>query len=139
MGRGGEKGFVEHVLPVPGELAFGDDAPGDECVSATVAGKDNRIAHVARRAHAEIHGRRRQWLKGLDEPESGFLIVAEDMAGDGQALVVRDPERLRFGHQIADGQHEAGVADHHAVAHPLCPQHGRGERIFRNLGAHAHQ
>ena len=139
MRRGGEQGFVQHVFPVAGELALRDDAPGDGRAGAGVPGDDHRVAHVAFGARPELDGRSGERLEGLDEPEAGFLVGAHDVPGHGAAGLVGEPHGLRLGHEVADGQYEAGLADHHAATHALGPQHRRGERVIGNLGAHAHE
>ena len=139
MGRRGEQGFVQHVFPVAGEFALRDDAPLDGRAGAVVSGDDHRVAHVARGAHPQLDGRSGERLQGLDEPEPRLLVVTHDVSGHGDARLIGDPHGLRFGHQIADGQHEAVLADHRAVAHAFGPEHGRGERVLRDEGANAHE
>ena len=45
------------------------------------------------------------------------------------------PYRFGFGDDVADGQDQAVVANHGAVADPLGAENRRGERVLRDLGA----
>ena len=60
------------------------------------------------------------------------------MAGYRIAAVRGQPNCLRFGDQIADGQHQALVADDDAITAALSTQNIGGERLFGNFGAQQH-
>ena len=74
----------------------------------------------------------------LHQAEAGGLVVGEREAADHHALVGGHPDRARLGDQVADGEDEAVVADHHAIPHPLRAEDLRGERVLRDLGAQLH-
>ena len=57
------------------------------------------------------------------------------MAGDDHAGVGGEPDRFRFGDQIAYGEDQALRADHHAVADAFGAQDAGGKRIFGYFGA----
>ena len=59
------------------------------------------------------------------------------MAGNEAAIGGGDPDRLGFSDEIADGQHEAVIADDDAGALAFRAQRGGGEGILRRGGAQA--
>ena len=61
-------------------------------------------------------GRQPGGVERLYQAEAGFLVVADNVAGDGAAAGVDQPHRCRLDDQIADGQHQSTVRDDDAVA-----------------------
>ena len=78
-------------------------------------------------------GKRRQidLAERLHQAEAGLLVEAERMAFHHVAVAEMQPDGLRFGDQIADGQHQA-VVDQHAVAGALDAERLGGEAVGRD-------
>jgi hypothetical protein len=70
-----------------------------------------------------------------DQPEAACEVVGKRVPLHHCAVIRREPDRLGFGDQVADGEHQPILSDHHAVAHALGAQDRRGEGILGNLGA----
>src|SRR6185436_19806985 len=136
--RRGEHRFVEHVLPVAGELALGEYARLERARPPAVAGDDDVAADLHRR-HAAAHERRDAELaERLHQAEAGGLVVGEREAADHRALVGGHPDRARLGDQVADGEDEAVLADDDAVADALGAEQRRGERVVGHDRAQVH-
>jgi hypothetical protein len=60
------------------------------------------------------------------------------MAGNGAAVVRRQPHFLGLGDQVSDGQHETVGADHDTLAHALGPERIGRKGIGRNRRAQGH-
>ena len=60
------------------------------------------------------------------------------MGGMGAAMVVDEPDILGFGHQVADRQDHAIVADDHTLALPLGAEDGRREGVFGHARLKGH-
>src|SRR5512133_530093 len=60
------------------------------------------------------------------------------MAGNDLAGIGGKPDLLGFGNQIAYGEHQAVLADHHAIAYALGAEYPAGERILGYFGAQQH-
>jgi hypothetical protein len=73
----------------------------------------------------------------MHQAEARRLVVGERKAADHVAVVGGEPDGARLGDEVADGEHEAVVADHHAAAGALGAEHLRRERVLGNLGAQA--
>ena len=75
---------------------------------------------------------------GSTSPMSGGEVECERVSRHDAAVVRRDPDRFGLRDQVADGDDQAVVADHDAVALALGPQDRRGERIVGDAGRKAH-
>ena len=76
-------------------------------------------------------GRHAELAERLHQAEAGGLVVGERKAADHDALVGGEPDRARLGDEVADGEHQAVVADDDAVAGALGAEDLRGERVLR--------
>ena len=70
--------------------------------------------------------------QGLNQAEAGLRIDRKRVSRRDPAFGVGEPHVLGFRDQVADGQHKAALADHHAAARALLAQRLRGEGILRN-------
>ena len=138
MRRGGENGFVQQVFPVTGELADRDDLGLQRLGAAAGAGEDHRFALAELAGTADFNDRQGDGLQRLHEAEPGFLIVTEDVAGDGPAGGIDHPDRRRLDDKVADGQYQTAVADDDAVAAAFGAERCRREGIVGNLGVDRH-
>src|SRR6185312_15253352 len=70
------------------------------------------------------------------EAEAGLLVVGERMAAHDDTVVPRQPDFLGLCDEVADGEHQAVVADDDAAA--LAPRAERvgGEGVVRDGRAH---
>src|SRR6185295_17527955 len=138
MRRGRIDRLVEHVLPVAGELALSEHR-GAQRARPTAVARDHHV--LADAAGARGASRERPYAElgeGLHQPEAGGLIVAERKRRHHDALVGGEPDGARLGDEVADGEDEAVVADHDAVADALGAEDLRGERVLRDLRAQLH-
>ena len=138
MRRRGEDRFVEHVFPITGEFLLGDDACGDRVLPPAGAAKDDALADRSRRRLPEFERRHVELGERLHQAEAGFLIVAEHVAGHRTPVAQRQPDRVRLGDQIADGQDEAIAANDDAVTGALGAERFRRERVRRHGCAQRH-
>ena len=129
MGRRREDRFIEHVFPIAGEFLLGDDAGGDRVLPSAGSANDDAFAKRGRRRLAELQRRHVEFGKRLHQPEAGLLIIAKHVAGHRPTVAQREPDRVRFGDQIADGQDQAVAANDDTVAGTLGAERFRGERI----------
>ena len=100
-----------------------------------VADDVHLVAGSHRGGRAAFEQRRAQIAQRLHQPEAARLVVGERMAGDDYAGVGGEPDRLRLGDQVAYGEHESVLADHHAVAQAFGTEYAAGERILGYFGA----
>src|SRR5262249_35273588 len=98
------------VFPITGEFLARDDAGGDRMRPAARAGEDHPRTEFSGGGVAEGERWNVQFAEGLDQTEAGFLIVAEHRSADDAALAGREPDSLRLGDQVADGEDDAAVA-----------------------------
>src|SRR4029077_13261436 len=119
MRRRGEDRFVEHVFPIAGEFLLGDDAGGDRALPAAGAGDHDALADRGRGGLADLEPRHVELGERLNEAEAGLLVVAQNRAGPRAAVVEIEPDRLGFGNQVADGQHQTVAANEYAVTGAL--------------------
>ncbi|PPR22203.1 MAG: hypothetical protein CFH40_01400, partial [Alphaproteobacteria bacterium MarineAlpha10_Bin3] len=126
-----------------GDLNLDYDNPGKDRarIAAKIkglnrkGGKDVNVYFPFLDAYPQRQGRQVELSQRLHQGEAGFLIVGKRMPFGRLAGAVDQPDRARFGDQIADGEDQAVVADHGAVPDPLGAQHLRGHRVIGNLGA----
>ena len=104
--------------------------PAPPTTTRSPSGDQRRIAERQRR---QVEPRER-----LHQAEAGRLVVAEHVAGHDAAVVEVQPDRLGLGDQIADGEHQAVLADQHAVAGALGAERLGGEGIGRDDRAQPH-
>ena len=138
MGWRGEQGLIEHVFPVAGEFALGDDFRLERVRAAAVAddddfgaGSDGGGRAPLKRSHAERTERQYQ-------AKTGALVVGERVPLHYGAAVRGEPNRLGFGNEVADCQDQAVFPYHHAIAGAFGSQNRGGERVFRDFGAQQH-
>src|ERR1043166_8284955 len=67
----------------------------------------------------------------LHQSEAGRLIIAEHVARHRTPVDQVDPDSLRFGDEISDGEHQS-VADKHAVASALGAERAGNGVLIRN-------
>ena len=103
-------------------------------VLAAAGREDNLIADLQTVGIAHFKHRQVQLAQCLDQTETGFLVERQGMARHRLSVVGRNPDRLGFGHQIADRGDQAVLPDHHAAAGPLGAQGIRGKGVGRNIG-----
>ena len=70
-----------------------------------------------------------QGRDGAKQAESSIVVVADHVGGDGTALGRRHFGSVRFDHQIADRQDEAGVVDDDARACSIPAQAFQGAAV----------
>ena len=129
MRRRGKDRFVEDVFPIAGEFLFGDDAGRDRALPPAEAADHHALADRGIGGLADVERGHVELGERLHQAKPGLLIVAEHMARHRTAVTERNPDRLRFGNQIADGQHQAVVANEDAVAGALGAERLRGECV----------
>jgi hypothetical protein len=71
----------------------------------------------------------------LHETEAGCRVVRQRVARHDAAVVGREPDRLRLGDQIADGEHQPVVANDDRAARSLGAENRRGERVLGDFRA----
>ena len=129
----GEDRFLDQVLPVAGELLARHDIGRDGMPSASRAGQNDPFAVPGVARVAEGERRQVERFQGLDETETGRLVVAQYVSRDDAAAMRLQQHLLGFRHQVADGENDPILADHDPVAAPLDP-----ERVRRiGVGGHA--
>ena len=82
MRRRSEDRLVEHVFPIAGEFAFGDDVDGRHHVGAAEA--RDRTATSRTFTSADLPSGMRLELQRLDrpqQPEAELVVIADDVAG----------------------------------------------------------
>ena len=129
MRRRREDRLVEHILPVAGELLLGDDARGHRVLAPAGAGHHHALADLGILGAAERQGRQIEASQRLQQAEAGLLVEGQHVAGNDASAAVADPDGLGLGDQIADGEHQAVVADDDAVPRPLGAQRLGGEGV----------
>jgi hypothetical protein len=130
MGRRDEDRVVEQIFPIAGELLLRHDAGLDGPVHAV--GEHDGIADPGLCRVAEIQRREPKMAKRLDEPEAGLLVVGERVRRDETPVLAGQPDFLGLGDQIADGEHQAILADDHAAALAAGAEHRGGEGVIGN-------
>ena len=135
MRRRGEDRFVEHIFPVAGEFLLGDDTGGDRALPSAGAADHDAFADRGGCELADFERRHFELGQRLNQAEAGLLVVAEHMARHRAAVIERDPDRVRFGNQVADGENESVAADEHAVAGALGAERLGSEGVLRHDGA----
>src|SRR5581483_10609737 len=137
IGRHGENGVVEQVLPVARELAAARDldlerrllAAHARDISLAAQRELVRIAHL----HWPDLGRKR----GADEAKTALVVVADDAGRDGIAVDIGDADGIRLHNEISDRHDQAFVIDDDAVALALGTQGLGRTAILRDGGMHA--
>ncbi len=129
----GEDGFIEHVFPIARKFLLGRD-PTRERARAAARPADHD-AFTDLRGFRGSEGQRLNLdpAKRLHQAKSRLLIEAERMALDNATVAQMQPDRIRFGDQIADREHES-VFDQHAVAGALDAERFGRECIGRDDG-----
>ena len=138
MGRRREDRLVEHVFPITGELLFGDDAGCNGMLAPAGAGDDDPLAKRGGRRLTDFKRRHVELGERLHQPESGFLVVAEDVTGHRAPVVQREPERVRLSDQVTDGQNEAVAANDDAITGALSAECVRRKGVGRHGCAQRH-
>jgi hypothetical protein len=134
VARRGEQGLVEQIFPVAGERRPGDHPSGDGVGPPAAAGQDDGIVPLQVARIAQRQGRQLQRLERVDQAEAGHGVIAENVGGNPAPFVGDQGDLVGLGDQIADGQHQAVVADDDSVAQPLGAQRLGGERVGGHLG-----
>ena len=134
----GEDGLVEDVFPVARELALGEHRCLERVLASALPDQENLVANgaVGRRTAGDRFDA--QAAQRQHQPEPGDLVVGKRMARHHRAVVGGEPDGLRLGDQVTDGEDQAVVADHDAVADTLCAENAGGERFLRDFGLHQH-
>src|SRR5579872_203909 len=133
MRRSGENRLIEQIFPIAGELLFADNMRLDR-LSPAAACDDDGIAglHVAH--PAKLQGRQVETAQRLDQAKAALLIVSQRVRRNDAAVIAGQPNALRFGDQIADGEDKAAVLDHDAIAGALRAENVGGKSVFRYGG-----
>ena len=121
--------------PVSGELPLGEHLSLDGAFEPAISGHQHVLAYREGGGIPERHGGPIGSLQRLNQAESAFLVVGDDVAGSGERLPVDQPHTVRLRNQVADGEHEPVVANDDAVAGTFRAEHRRGQGVFRDAGA----
>ena len=138
MRRADKQRLIQQIFPVAGELADGNDFRLQGMRSPPGAGQDHRVALSEVAGAANFNRHKAAWIERLDQPEAGFLIVAQGVPGDGAAGGIDHPYLFRLDDQVADGQDQAAFADDDAVALAFGAQRRRREGVFGYICAQRH-
>jgi hypothetical protein len=137
MGGGGEDRLLQQIFPIAGEFLLADDL-GAEGLAPAPARDHDRLAELDRAGAAELERRQAEPAQGLDQAEARLLVIGQDMAGGDPSVDIGQPDALRLGDQIADGQDETVGADNHAAAGTLRAQDRGREGIPGDHGLQGH-
>ena len=129
MRRGGEQRFVEQVFPRAGKFAFGNELGVQGMRATTMAEHKQRIAHLEIGGEATLKRRRVELAQRLDQRKAGGAVIGERVTFDHCAAIGGEPNLRRLCHQIADGQHQAILADHCTVTAALGAEVGGGVTV----------
>ena len=131
MRRRREDRLVQYIFPIAGEFLLGRDAAGERTRAPAGAANHHPLADRGLLRRAERQRRPVDLAQRLHQAETGLLIEAKRMAFHHVSVVAMQPDGLRLGDQIADGQHQA-VVDQHAVAGALDPKRFGREAVGRD-------
>jgi hypothetical protein len=129
--RVGEDRLVEHVFPIAGEFLLGSNGGCERAGAPAGAAEHDALADLRGGGRADRKRRQVDAAERLHQPEAGFGVEAERMALRHAAVAEMQPDRLRLGDQIADGEHQT-VADQHAVAGAFGAERVGGEGVGGN-------
>jgi hypothetical protein len=118
---------------MPSKFLLADD--GGTYEAAGAVGQDGGIAQLDAARIAELELGQLERAERLDETEAGHLVVGKHVGGDDPAIVGRQPDFLGLGDEVADGQHQAVVADDDAAAFADGAQRRGGEGVVRDVRA----
>lgn len=104
----------------------GDGAPASAGAADNDAFAEGHAARIA-----EPRGRNVERAERLHEAETSRLVVAENMARRDAAGSGGEPDLLRLGDQVANGQDDSVLADQHGVPGPFRAQGRGGECVGR--------
>ena len=122
IGRDGEDGVVEQVLPIARELAPAGDLDLERRLLAAQPRDIGLAAQLQRVGIAEAHRLEVDRPVGAHQAEAAFIVVAHDVGGQFVAVDVGDGDAVGLHDQVADGEDQAVVADQGAVTLALGAQ-----------------
>ena len=96
------------------------------------------VAHFHIGDAAQLQMWRTKLAERLDQAKAGGLVIGERVACDHITAIGGEPNARRFSDEIADGEHQAIFADHHAITAALGAEQIGSEGVRRYLGAHQH-
>jgi hypothetical protein len=133
----GEQRFVQQVFPVAGEFATRDQPRHEGMRRAAMPDDVDAVADRQRCGRTALQRRAAQPTQGQHQPEARDLVVGQRVALDGAAVVRGEPDRGRFGDQVADRQHQLAVIDKDddAVADALGAEDAGGEGVSESRRA----
>src|SRR5882757_2580659 len=105
MGGRREDRLIEQIFPVTREFLLADDAR-DHRLFAIAASDDDGIAQFRLARATELQRRQAEPVERLHEPKAGLLIEGERVGRDDAAVCAGEPDALRLGDEIADGQNK---------------------------------
>ena len=133
----GEDRLFQQVFPIAGEFLPGGDLARHRARAPAGAADHDVVADFGRGRRADRQPIEIDAAERLHQAEAGDGIEAQRMAFDHAAVAEMQPDRLGFGDQIADRQHQS-VIDHHAIAGALGPERLRGKGVGRDDGVQAY-
>ena len=114
-----EDRLVEHIFPIAGEFLAGSDARRHRMMPPAGAADHNALANRGGRRLAERQCGEVDAGERLHQAETCLLVITEHVPGHRAAVAEGEPDLLRLGDEIADGQHRAIFADQDTVTGTL--------------------
>ena len=117
-GRTGVDRRIQQIFPAAGELAAAADGRRRHPAGAVMAQDQRLVADLQAGGVAQRQRPGIQRHQGPHQAEAGVEVVGQDFRRQPATAMIDDIYRGRFQDQIADGQDQTVLADHHAVAGP---------------------
>ena len=119
---GGEQRLLQQIFPIARERRPGDQPTRHRVGAPAAAGQDDVVVIFQLARVAQRQGRQIQRLQRHDQPKACRRIYAQGVSGNAPPVAGDQGDLLGLGDQIADGQDQACLADHDAIAQALDAQ-----------------
>src|ERR1700751_955499 len=119
MRWGNEDRVLQKIFPVAGKLAPGNDLCIQCVVQAAVTNHRHAVAYCGVGGGAAFHDGRIEATQWQYEPEPRHLVVSQSVPRNDGALVGGQPDRIGFGDQVPDGEHQSIATNYNAMAYSL--------------------